>query len=265
MHLHDDDARKRSFGLDAERYDATRHRYPDALVERVVAYAKLTAASRVLEVGSGTGIATLPFAERGLEIDCIELSEGMATVARAKLAAFPRVRVHTSSFERFEASARFDLVTCAQTWHWISPDVRYARARALLRPSGTLAVFANWDASLVDVITSIYKRHGLVESRGGAVPMAWCERDPPDIAASIADARASIERAGGYRDIEFHRYPWSRTFTAAEYVALLRTISDISTRSAEIRDPFLADVAAAIEAEGVVTRQYEAVVMLARS
>ena len=264
MQLHDNDRRKRSFGLDAELYDVVRHRYPAALVERIVAYASLSPTSRLLEIGSGTGIATLPFAQRELSIDCVELNDAMANVARAKLAAYPNVRVHTASFEDFAAEAEsFDVAFCAQAWHWLSPDVRYRRAHALLRRGGTLAVFANWDAAVLDAVQPAYRRHGLVESRGG--PLAWCERDPPDVEASVADARASIESAGGYRDIELHRYPWSRAFTAAEYVALLRTFSDISTRPAEVREPFLSDIATAIEAEGSVTRHYEAVLMLARS
>ena len=77
--------------------------------------------------------------------------------------------------------------------------------------------------------------------------------------------RGSIELAGGFGEIEFHRYPWSRTFTANEYVSLLRTISDISTRDAAVREPFLSDIAAVIGAEGSVTRHYEAVLMLART
>ena len=85
MGLHDDDARKRSFGLDARTYDAMRPRYPDALIERVVAYARLSSASRALEIGSGTGIATLPFAKHGCSIHCLELSEAMADVARTNL------------------------------------------------------------------------------------------------------------------------------------------------------------------------------------
>jgi hypothetical protein len=126
-------------------------------------------------------------------------------------------------------------------------------------------VLANWDAAVLDVVQPVYARHGLVESRGGTLA-AWAERDPPDIAASLSDARASIERAGGYRDIEFRRYPWSRSFDATEYVALLRTFSDIRTRPPEERELFLSDIAAAIDAEGGrVTRSYEAVLMLART
>jgi len=111
--LHDDEDRKRSFGLHAELYDGVRHRYPTLLVERVLAYANVTSASRLLEVGSGTGIATLPFAERDCAIECVELSEAMANVARAKLAAFPRVHVHTTSFEAFDAEPASFVVVAA--------------------------------------------------------------------------------------------------------------------------------------------------------
>ena len=38
-YLHDDEERKRSFGLDVELYDAMRPRYPGALIEDVIAYA----------------------------------------------------------------------------------------------------------------------------------------------------------------------------------------------------------------------------------
>jgi hypothetical protein len=91
------------------------------------------------------------------------------------------------------------------------------------------------------------------------------ERDPPDVAASIEDARASVEASGAYTDVEFHRFPWSRSFDTRQYVELLRTFSDVSTRPAQVREPFLVDIAGAIDgAGGSITRYYEAMLMLAR-
>lgn len=265
MHLHENETRKRAFGLDARLYDAVRHRYPAALIERVTAHARLTPNSRALELGSGTGIATLPFAHLGCAIHCLELSDAMAAVARAKLAAFPRVRVVTTAFEDWVGeSAAYDLVFCAQAWHWLPPEVRYRRTSDVLRAGGTLAVFANWDAAVLEEVQPVYVRHGLVESRGGD-RVAWGERDPPDVEASIEDARASVERSGAYTDVEFHRFPWSRSFDARQYVDLLRTFSDVSTRPSEVREPFLVDIAHAIDgAGGSITRYYEAVLVLAR-
>ena len=47
-----------SFGTDPERYDRTRPRYPDALIERIVA---ASPGPYLLEVGCGTGTATRQF------------------------------------------------------------------------------------------------------------------------------------------------------------------------------------------------------------
>jgi SAM-dependent methyltransferase len=262
LHLHENETRKHAFGALAEEYDACRPRYPAELIRRVAEHAP---GGNALEIGSGTGIATLPFAELGLSIRCLELSDAMAAVARRKLARFPRVRVETTAFEDWtgEESA-FDLVFCAQAWHWLPPGVRYVKASRFLRPGATLAVFANWDAAVLEEVQPVYRRYRLAEHTGQEGE-AWRELHPPDIERGIRDARASIERSGSFREIEFHRFPWERSFRADEYVRLLRTYSDHSTLPAEVREPFLADIAATIEAAGgSVTRRYETVLMLAR-
>ena len=46
--------------------------------------------------------ATLPLAERGYEITCVELGEQLAAVARHKLASFPNVEVINTNFEGWE-------------------------------------------------------------------------------------------------------------------------------------------------------------------
>ncbi len=264
MHLHENETRKRAFGQDAELYDAMRPRYPAALVERVADHAGITRATRAVEVGSGTGIATLPFAELGCAVHCLELNDSMAAVARRKLARFPRVKVETVRFEDWTAEdGAFDLVFCAQAWHWLAPEVRYRKAKRLLRPGGTLAVFANRDVAVVEEVQPVYRRHGRPDRP--AHREAWRDRHPPDIDAGIADARASIRRSGCFRDVEFHRFPWEQSYHAHDYVRLLRTYSDHSTLPADVLEPLLRDIAAAIEAAGgFVTVRYEAVLMVAR-
>ncbi len=259
MHLHDNEARRRSFGLDAEAYDAVRPRYPAALFAKVAERAGITEATRALEIGCGTGIATLPFAEIGCSIRCLDLSDAMAAVARRKLAAFPKVQVETTRFEEWAGEdGAFDLVYCAQAWHWLPPDA-YARTRALLRPGGTLAVFANWVTSNLPEAQPAYRRHA---------PEVFTRQDgdpPEDVESRALELRTSFEQSGCYEGIEIHRFPWERSFRADEYVALIRTYSDHATLPPQVREPMLGDIAAAIEdAGGSVLRRYEAVLLLAR-
>ena len=57
--------RDKSFEGVAAAYDEVRPGYPSAAYDRIIEFGGLTAATKVLEVGVGTGKATIPFAERG--------------------------------------------------------------------------------------------------------------------------------------------------------------------------------------------------------
>ena len=67
-----DSERRHLFNQVAELYDSARPGYPGALFDDILSYANLPQNARILEVGCGTGQATLPLARRGYAIDCIE-------------------------------------------------------------------------------------------------------------------------------------------------------------------------------------------------
>lgn len=121
--------RKRSFDATAELYDRIRPGYPDSLFDDLVALSGLPAGGTILDVGCGTGQATLPMARRGYRILALDLGANMVAVARRKLAAFP-VDVLQGSFEQVVLEpAGFDLLISATAWHWIDPAERAAVAQ----------------------------------------------------------------------------------------------------------------------------------------
>src|SRR5258708_12612059 len=155
--------RRLSFGEVAELYDRVRPSYPAELVDDVLSFSRAAAGDRALEVGAGTGRATALFAAGGLEILGLEPSSGMAGVASRTCAQYENVRIEQSEFERWRSDRRgFELLFSAQAWHWIPRELRYAKAREVLAPSGVLAVFWNrlsWDSSpLSDELAAIYRR-----------------------------------------------------------------------------------------------------------
>src|SRR5687768_7131490 len=102
------------FDEDAERYDRARPGYPAAVFEDLMRLARVGPGSRVLEIGCGTGQATVPLAERGCRIVAVELGAQLAAVARRKLARFPAVDVITAAFEEWPLPPEpFDLVVSA--------------------------------------------------------------------------------------------------------------------------------------------------------
>src|ERR687885_2663713 len=127
----------------AELYDRARPGYPAALFSELAELACIGPGCRVLEIGCGTGQATVPLAERGCEIVCVELGASLAAVARRKLARFPSVRVEVTAFEAWPLPAEpFDTVCAATAFHWIDPAVRVTKAARALRRGGALAPIA---------------------------------------------------------------------------------------------------------------------------
>jgi SAM-dependent methyltransferase len=66
----------RQFDDAAELYNEVRPRYPEELVEHIIAFASLPPYGRIFEVGCGTGQMTLPFAQRGYAIVAMTKGSG---------------------------------------------------------------------------------------------------------------------------------------------------------------------------------------------
>ncbi len=149
------------FGEVAETYDRACPDYPAVVVDDIVARAPQPDRMRVLEVGCGTGKATVPFATRGFDLVALEPSEEMAAVARRNCAAFPQASVLVTSFEDWPVEVgAFGVVYSATAWHWVQPEVRLAKAHAALEHDGVLALFwhrPDWpDTPLHGAINDVY-------------------------------------------------------------------------------------------------------------
>ena len=124
------------FGADAGRYDRARPTYPADLVDRIIA---ASPGRDVLDVGCGTGISARLFQAAGCRVLGVDPDPRMAELARQG-----GTEVEVAKFEDWEPAGRsFDAVIAAQAWHWVEPVAGTAKAVAVLRPGGRLAVFWN--------------------------------------------------------------------------------------------------------------------------
>jgi SAM-dependent methyltransferase len=204
-----------------ELYDRARPLYPAELFDDLVAFAGLRAGSRVLEIGCGTGQATLPLAERGFEVVCVELGEQLAAVAQRKLAGFSNVEVVNAVFEEWEADERsFDAVVAFTAFHWVDPGVKYEKAARLLRPGGALAV-AETEHVLADGGDPFWSE---VQADYDAAAPSDRNRPPPR-PEEIGDLRDQIEETGLFTGVEVRRHLTDVTYSAEEYISVLDTYS----------------------------------------
>ena len=152
-----------TFDQVASVYSKARPDYPDALVDDVVSYADLKLNDRIFEVGCGTGQATKSFAKRGFPILATDPGSEMLRGARESLANFSNVEFLETTFEAWPTDrAAFRLIIAAQSWHWVSPEVRFSKAAEALSRDGSLAVFGHvpvgLPAPLLDQFKEIYLR-----------------------------------------------------------------------------------------------------------
>lgn len=177
----------------------------------------------MLEIGCGTGQGTVPLAERGLEVTCIELGERLAAVASRKLATFPAVTVVNAPFETWEPDrAEFDAVAAFTAFHWIDPEVRFEKSARLLGSDGSLAVVAtehvlpaDGDTFFAEVQQDYVELQATDDWAGG----------PPQPPEAVPDLAREVAASGLFGDTIVRRYVWDVQYTADEYVAVLDTYS----------------------------------------
>ena len=134
------------FETAAEKDEKFRPTYALGVVDRLVEAAGLSAGSRVLEIGCGTGKATRLFAPKGFWMDCVDLGTHLVSIAPAICKPWPNVRFTVAKVEDvpLEAGA-YNLVFAAQAFHWIDPATRWKRCHDALAPGGTMALLYNWE------------------------------------------------------------------------------------------------------------------------
>ncbi len=141
---HDREQFRTTFDEVALLYDEARPGYPEQLFDDVISLSSIPPCGSILEIGCGTGRATVPFARHGYRISCVELGANLAGVARHNLAAFPDVDIDVGAFETWPAEHEaFDLVVAATAWHWFDPAVGFPKAAQVLKPRGALTIFGS--------------------------------------------------------------------------------------------------------------------------
>ncbi len=254
---------RQTFNQVASLYDRNRPSYPEAVFDDLIALSGVGPASRIFEIGCGTGHATQALAARGLAIDCIEMGENMAALARQRLAAYPRVQIIVANFDSWETGQRYDLIYAATAYHWLNPATRDHRIAALLKSGGHLAVWRNrhirngsCDAFL-DEAAKIYVEDApeLVKRR------AQLPRPEEAVEAEREEVSPEIFEPAVYR-----LHLWTLAYTAAQYAQMLSTFADFQMLPAPRLQHLLDRIEDLINANygGSLVQDYATVLQISR-
>ncbi|MEU9033174.1 class I SAM-dependent methyltransferase [Streptomyces sp. NPDC048383] len=248
-----DRARAQVFGEAAELYDASRPGYADVLVARVLDYAGLDGRP-ALEIGAGTGKATVPFAEAGAALVCVEPDPRMAAVLRRNTAHLPSVRVEEGGFEQWQPRGRrFGLVLAATSWHWVDPERRWDLVHDALEPGGAVALFWNplgvRDRELHAALAEVDARHGMTEAPHATLASSYGDA-AGHWAGPLEWPEAQCRRDGRFTELCSTRFRADCDYGTARYLGHLASLSCYRVLPPARREELLADTARVLEAHG---------------
>jgi SAM-dependent methyltransferase len=127
-----------------ENYRKYRPSYPAALYEYLREEAGLRANDFVADIGSGTGLLSMLFLDRGHEVFGIEPNDAMRSGAEEIFADRPNFHSVNGRAEAIPLPyASVDFVVVGQAFHWFDPAATKAEVRRILRSDCQAALIWN--------------------------------------------------------------------------------------------------------------------------
>lgn len=199
--------RSLSFGSAAAAYERGRPSYPPEAIDWLLP----AGASKVLDLGAGTGKLTTRLVERGLDVVAVDPIPEMLEVLRTSLPDTPALLGTAEEIPLQDNSV--DAVLVAQAWHWVDPERAIPEVARVLRPGGRLGVVWNTRDERLGWVREL----GQIIGRDG---------DP---------VRNKVTLPAPFSDIARHQVEWTSYLTPQALVDLVASRSYCITSPTEVR------------------------------
>lgn len=218
--------RRQRFNAVAEDYDNSRPGYPEDLVRR------LDPPGNTIEIGCGSGQLTVTLVARGHRVVAVDLGADLLARAHSRC---PQAEFLLGRFEEVDLKGRtFDLAVAATAFHWVDPDVGYAKVASVLRPGGRLALLSHrvvagpFGDELDELIARCAPIFPLAHGRTAATEVAKVSgSDTSNISAVLAAIEGTTTRAveagARFGPVEVSWVEWDQLLTAPALLASLRS------------------------------------------
>ena len=251
-----------TFDQVAEIYDEVRPGYPDEVIEDVILISGIPRNGRILEIGCGTGQATVPFAQRGYSIHCLEMGKNMANIASENLRPYPDITIENIKFEDWPSQKKtYDMVLSATAFHWVPSEIGFPKAAECLKETGYLVLLSNMHPS---PYTGFFERvHKVYQD---IVPDWKDPREGLSTDEKIKLGKRNINGTGFYDKVLVKKYEWVKEFSSEGYIKLLNTFSNHRNLEKEKRNRLFNRIERLIDEEfhGKISRPYLTVLYAAR-
>jgi SAM-dependent methyltransferase len=251
-----------TFDRAADLYQRARPEYPSELYDHLFHVTRLPPGARLLEVGCGPGKATVPLAQRGFRITCVEPGAALVAAARSNLAAFD-VAVVEARFEDWTPVGEpFAMVFAATAWHWVDPAVRYYKAAEALEANGYLALWGAGHVVPSDGDPFFEELQEVYDEIGESLAPDATPPRPQE----LEDDRAEIDGSGLFEVVDITQYDWETVYDADGYIDLLNTFSGHIAMQDWQRDRLFGEIRRRLarRPDGLLRRHWGGVLHIAR-
>jgi SAM-dependent methyltransferase len=125
-------------------YKKYRPSYPKELIDYLYSQSGFNQDSIIADMGSGTGILSRLFIERGNIVYCVEPNDDMRETAERDLSESKRFISINASAESTDLQDRsVDFISAAQSFHWFDKHAFKSECQRLLRPDGKVIIIWN--------------------------------------------------------------------------------------------------------------------------
>jgi len=239
---------KYSFADIAGEYDAIRPGYPIELYKILATHCKLNSSgTKALEIGCGTGQATVDLVKYVGDLLCIDLGDDQIRIAKKALENHSNVTFRPLAFENLDfGKQQFDLVFCAQAFHWLDPERRFEQTSQLLKHNGHLALVWNIDscinAPLQERIDILYQE--IVPSEPD-----YTERQAM-FTKDVEYTKEQMAECGFYANVSGCTYDNPITYDVNNYIRLISTYAYFRALESVVRNKLLNAIAKAVDNAG---------------
>ncbi|MCU1319249.1 MAG: class SAM-dependent methyltransferase [Edaphobacter sp.] len=127
-----------------EDYERYRTRYPDAVIEILVARCGLQREHMVADIGAGTGMLAELFLQHGNAVIAVEPNDDMRGACERLASAWPGMAVVKATAEATGLEdASVDFIAVGRAFHWFDLERTSKEFRRILRPGGWVVLASN--------------------------------------------------------------------------------------------------------------------------
>lgn len=213
--------------------------YPDGLFALIRRELRLPARPAVVDLGAGTGRASLAMAALGWVVTALEPDRPSLDVlqARATEAGLLVATVQATAEATGLDPASVDLVTAAQSFHWFDQPAALAEMARVVRPGGGIALFWNVrDREGSPFIAGYYR----LLARYGMPKRLYLEGER----ASGRVTQEALAGADGYGPPRMHQLQHGLAMRPDDFVGSVSTNPYVRALEPEAQEQFRGDVLA---------------------